>query len=275
VTDATGGAGERLDAALATRGLARSRTHAARLLAAGVVTVNGRGVVKASVRVGPDDDLLVARLDHYVSRAAHKLLGGLDAFGVDPTGRVGLDVGASTGGFTQVLLERGAREVVALDVGHGQLATPVRLDPRVTMLEGVNARYLTREQLLSLAPVAAEVDLVVADLSFISLTMVLPALVGTLGDAVAGADFVVLVKPQFEVGRQGVREGLVLDPRRRAEALTGVLWAAHDLGLGTAGVISSPVVGSAGNQEYVVHLSARTGTNPTQWLDTADEVTGA
>ena len=272
MTDPAGGAGERLDAALAARGLARSRTHAARLLAAGVVTVNGRGVVKASVRVGPHDDLRVARLDHYVSRAAHKLLAGLDAFAVDPTGRVGLDVGASTGGFTQVLLERGARQVVALDVGHGQLATPVRLDPRVTMLEGVNARYLTREQLVALAPIGAEADLVVADLSFISLGLVLPAVLDAVGP---DADFVVLVKPQFEVGRQGVREGLVVDPRLRAEAVTGVLWAAHDLGLGTAGLISSPVVGTAGNQEYVVHLSARAGTNPTEWLHTADEVTGA
>lgn len=266
------GPGERLDAALAARGLARSRTHAARLLEQGVVTVNGRGVVKASVRVTAADDVHVARLDHYVSRAAHKLLAGLDAFGVDPTGRVGLDVGASTGGFTQVLLERGARQVVALDVGHGQLAQPVRLDPRVVALEGVNARHLTRDQLVALAPVAAEADLVVADLSFISLTLVLPALVATVG---LGADFVVLVKPQFEVGRQGVREGLVVDPDLRYEAVTGVLWAAHDLGLGTAGVLASPVVGSAGNQEYVVRLSARDGTNPTEWLSTTNDLTGA
>ena len=137
---------ERLDAALASRGLARSRTHAASLIAEGLVTVDGRGVVKASVRVRHDQVIEVARLDHYVSRAAHKLLAALDGFDVDPTGRLALDVGASTGGFTQVLLERGARSVIALDVGHRQLADPVRLDPRVTSIEGVNARYLEPEE---------------------------------------------------------------------------------------------------------------------------------
>jgi 23S rRNA (cytidine1920-2'-O)/16S rRNA (cytidine1409-2'-O)-methyltransferase len=133
-------AGQRLDAALATRGLARSRTHAARLLADGLVTVNGSGVVKASSRVVETDTVEVAGLDHYVSRAAHKLVGALDAFGVDPRGRTALDVGASTGGFTQVLLERGVDHVVALDVGHGQLSPSIRSDQRVTVVEGVNAR---------------------------------------------------------------------------------------------------------------------------------------
>ena len=263
---------ERLDAALARRGLARSRTHAARLLADGLVTVNGTGAVKASARVAPTDRVEVAGLDHYVSRAAHKLVGALDAFGVDPAGRTALDVGASTGGFTQVLLERGAEHVVALDVGHGQLSPSVRSDRRVSVVEGVNARYLTAEQLRGLTDRADDVDLVVADLSFISLTMVLPALTASLG---TGADFVLLVKPQFEVGRQGVREGIVHDPALRAEAVTTVLWAAHDLGLGTAGLIPSPIVGTAGNKEYVVHFSASTGTNPTEWLSTADTTTGA
>ena len=263
---------ERLDAALARRGLARSRTHAARLLADGLVTVNGTGAVKASARVSVTDRVEVAGLDHYVSRAAHKLVGALDAFGVDPAGRTALDVGASTGGFTQVLLERGAEHVVALDVGHGQLSPSVRSDRRVSVVEGVNARYLTAEQLRGLTDRADDVDLVVADLSFISLTMVLPALTASLG---TGADFVLLVKPQFEVGRQGVREGIVHDPALRAEAVTAVLWAAHDLGLGTAGLIPSPIVGTAGNKEYVVHFSASTGTNPTEWLSTADTTTGA
>ena len=265
-------AGERLDAALARRGLARSRTHAARLLADGLVTVNGAGVVKASVRVREADRVDVAGLDHYVSRAAHKLVGALDAFGVDPRGRTALDVGASTGGFTQVLLERGADHVVALDVGHGQLSPSLRSDPRVTTVEGVNARYLSGPQLSELTSRASSVDLVVGDLSFISLTMVLPALTASVG---VDNDFVLLVKPQFEVGRQGVREGIVHDAALRNEAVTAVLWAAHDLGLGTAGLIPSPIVGTAGNKEYVVHLSASLGSNPTEWLSTAERTTGA
>jgi 23S rRNA (cytidine1920-2'-O)/16S rRNA (cytidine1409-2'-O)-methyltransferase len=270
--ETTGPVDERLDAALARRGLARSRTHAARLLADGLVTVNGTGVVKSSVRVRDHDVVAIAGLDHYVSRAAHKLVGALDAFGVDPAGRTALDVGASTGGFTQVLLERRAAHVVALDVGHGQLSPAVRSDERVTVVEGVNARYLTAEQLGGLTPRADDVDLVVADLSFISLTMVLPALTASVG---VDNDFVLLVKPQFEVGRQGVREGIVHDPALRNEAVTAVLWAAHDLGLGTAGLIPSPIVGTAGNKEYVVHFSASRGTNPTEWLSTAASTTGA
>jgi 23S rRNA (cytidine1920-2'-O)/16S rRNA (cytidine1409-2'-O)-methyltransferase len=265
-------ADERLDAALARRGLARSRTHAARLLADGLVTVNGSGVVKASSRVREQDTVEVAGLDHYVSRAAHKLTGALDAFDVDPRGRTGLDVGASTGGFTQVLLERGAEHVVALDVGHGQLSPSIRGDARVTVVEGVNARYLDREALVGLSDRAGDVDLVVADLSFISLTMVLPALVASVP---VESDFVLLVKPQFEVGRQGIREGIVHDAALRNEAVTGVLWAAHDLGLGTAGLIPSPIVGTAGNKEYVVRLSAVHGSNPTEWLSRSESTTGA
>jgi len=263
---------QRLDAALASRGLARSRTHAARLLTDGLVTVNGSGVVKASSRVVESDTVEVAGLDHYVSRAAHKLLAALDAFDVDPRGRTALDVGASTGGFTQVLLERGADHVVALDVGHAQLSPSIRGDARVTVVEGVNARYLEADQLHGLSDRASSVDLVVADLSFISLTMVLPALVASVP---VDSDFVLLVKPQFEVGRQGIREGVVHDARLRNEAVTGVLWAAHDLGLGTAGIIPSPIVGTAGNKEYVVWFSARHGSNPTEWLGRSESTTGA
>ena len=263
---------QRLDAALAARGLARSRTHAARLLADGLVTVNGSGVVKASSRVVESDTVEVAGLDHYVSRAAHKLVAALDAFDVDPRGRTALDVGASTGGFTQVLLERGADHVVALDVGHAQLSPSIRGDARVTVVEGVNARYLEADQLHGLSDRASSVDLVVADLSFISLTMVLPALVASVP---VDSDFVLLVKPQFEVGRQGIREGVVHDARLRNEAVTGVLWAAHDLGLGTAGIIPSPIVGTAGNKEYVVWFSARHGSNPTEWLGRSESTTGA
>lgn len=258
----TGERGPRLDAALASRGLARSRTHAAKLIAEGLVTVDGEPVVKASAPVGENAVLVVAETDHYVSRAAHKLVAGLDAFAVDPSGRLALDVGASTGGFTQVLLERGARRVIATDVGHGQLAPGIRSDKRVTIVEGSNARYLTAQTLAEESGIDEVPTLVVADLSFISLTTVLPALIDTVG---TGADFVLLVKPQFEVGRTGIKEGIVKTAALRDEAIMGVLWAAWDLALPTAGVISSPIAGNAGNREYLVWLSTAVGVNPTEW----------
>jgi 23S rRNA (cytidine1920-2'-O)/16S rRNA (cytidine1409-2'-O)-methyltransferase len=254
----------RLDAALAERGIARSRTHAARLIADGVVTVDGTAVLKASVKVLDSQVIALTASDHYVSRAAHKLLGALDAFGVEVNGRHALDVGASTGGFSQVLLERGAASVIALDVGHGQLAAEVADDLRVTVIEGFNARELTATSLAEAAGHPVVADLVVADLSFISLPMVLPAMVETIG---LGADYILLVKPQFEVGRTGIREGIVHDAGLRADAVTGVMWAAWDLGLPTAGVISSPIVGNAGNREYLVWLSTSAGSNPTEWTD--------
>ena len=261
----------RLDAALAARGLARSRTHAATLIASGVVTVDGRPVVKPAFRVGDDASIVVAVADHYVSRAAHKLIAALDAFGVDPSGRVALDAGASTGGFSQVLLEHGARTVLAVDVGHGQLAPQLADAPGLVSVEGCNVRSLDAPTLASLTGVDEQPSLVTADLSFISLTTVLPALRAT---ATADADFVLLVKPQFEVGRGGVREGVVRDAPLRAEAIANVLWAAFDLRLGTVGVLSSPIVGSHGNREYLVHLRAEGGTNPTEWMSRLDELAG-
>jgi 23S rRNA (cytidine1920-2'-O)/16S rRNA (cytidine1409-2'-O)-methyltransferase len=255
---------QRLDAALAERGIARSRTHAARLIAGGSVTVDGVTVIKASARVRESQELAVRGIDHYVSRAAHKLLFALDSFGVDPTGRDALDVGASTGGFTQVLLERGVESVVALDVGHGQLDRIVAIDPRVTVIEGFNARDLTAEGLDGAAHREVRVDLVVGDLSFISLTQVLPALTNTVG---LHADYVLLIKPQFEVGRTGIREGIVRDAGLRSEAVSRVLWAAWDLGLKTAGLVESPILGNAGNHEYLVWLSATAGDSPTGWTD--------
>ncbi|WP_448809681.1 TlyA family RNA methyltransferase [Agromyces bauzanensis] len=262
---------QRLDAALAARGLARSRTHAATLIAGGVVTVDGRPAVKPSVKVADAAVIEVAASDHYVSRAAHKLIAALDGFGVDPSGRVVLDAGASTGGFSQLLLERGARTVLAIDVGHGQLASELRGAPGLVLVEGCNVRNLDRARLAELTGVAEPPSLVTADLSFISLTTVLPALRETAADV---ADFVLLVKPQFEVGRGGVREGVVRDATLRAEAVSNVLWAAHDLGLGTVGVLSSPVVGSHGNHEYLVHLSASRGVNPTEWMRPVERLTG-
>lgn len=210
----------------------------------------------------------VAGGDHYVSRAAHKLLAGLDAFGVAVEGRVALDVGASTGGFTQVLCERGAATVIALDVGHGQLSPQVSADERVTVVEGFNARDLTPATLAEVAGGPVSPELVVGDLSFISLTMVIPALVQTMDPS---ADVVLLVKPQFEVGRTGIREGIVRNADLRADAVSTVLWSAWDAGLGTAGIVSSPLLGGAGNHEYVVHFSAG-GSNPTQWLERVSEL---
>jgi 23S rRNA (cytidine1920-2'-O)/16S rRNA (cytidine1409-2'-O)-methyltransferase len=254
----------RLDAAMADRGLVRSRTQAARLIAGGLVAVNGKPAVKASLLVEDHDYIEIAVLDHYVSRAAHKLIAALDSFGVSASDRLILDVGASTGGFTQVLLERGARRVIALDVGHGQLAPVLRGDSRVAVVEGFNARSMTRESLVTASSVEEVPSMVVADLSFISLGMVLPALVETVG---LEADFVLLVKPQFEVGRTGIREGVVRSAELREDAVMNVLWEAWDLGLGTAGVIPSPIAGTAGNREYLVWLSSATGGNPTGWLD--------
>lgn len=256
------GAVSRVDAALAQRGLARSRTHAARLIADGLVTVDGMPVIKASASVLESQQLAVASSDHYVSRAAHKIIAALDEFAVHPAGRLVLDVGASTGGFTQVLLERGASRVIALDVGHGQLAASIRLDARASVVEGSNARFMTAQSLASESGVVETPSMVVADLSFISLPTVLPALVATVG---LDADFVLLVKPQFEVGRTGIREGIVREPGLREDAVNGVLWAAWDLGLGTAGVLPSPIAGNSGNREYLVWLSHAVGGNPTEW----------
>ena len=233
------------------------------------MSVDGVPVAKPSTRVAPGAELAVSGDDGYVSRAAHKLVAALDAFDVDPAGRFALDIGASTGGFTQVLLERGARRVLALDVGHGQLAEPVRSDPRVAVVEGENARSLTAEAVAAWSGEAEPADLVVADLSFIPLGTVLPALVAS---AAPGADFVLLIKPQFEVGRGGVREGIVRDRALRQDAVTGVLWAAHDLGLGTAGLHPSPLLGGAGNHEYLVRFSAVAGGDPSEWRDAVSEL---
>jgi 23S rRNA (cytidine1920-2'-O)/16S rRNA (cytidine1409-2'-O)-methyltransferase len=262
---------QRLDAALAARGLARSRTQAATLIASGVVTVDGQPAVKPALKVSETATIEVAASDHYVSRAAHKLIAALDEFTVDPAGRVVLDAGASTGGFSQVLLERGARTVLAIDVGHGQLAPQLAGAEGLVLVEGCNVRNLDRDSLAALTGVPEPPSLVTADLSFISLTTVLPALRATATD---DADFVLLVKPQFEVGRGGVREGVVRDAALRSEAVANVLWTAFDLGLGTAGVLSSPIAGSHGNREYLVHLGASHGVNPTEWMRRVEQLTG-
>lgn len=262
----------RLDAALAARGLARSRTHAAALIAEGVVSVDGRIVVKPSTSVSDGSDIVVAQSDHYVSRAAHKLIAGLDAFAIDSRGRVALDMGASTGGFTQVLRERGADPVIAVDVGHGQLSPLVAEDPGVIVVEGFNVRFMTPASLAEASGVSTPPSLITGDLSFISLPLVLPAASAV---ATRDADLVLLVKPQFEVGRTAVKGGLVTDPATRSDAVMNVLWAAWDIGLGTAGIIASPIAGTHGNREYVVHLRPGAGSNPTEWMSTVNRLAGA
>jgi 23S rRNA (cytidine1920-2'-O)/16S rRNA (cytidine1409-2'-O)-methyltransferase len=239
----------RLDAELVRRGLARSREHAVTLIAEGRVAIAGRSATKPATGVEPGTPVVV-RTDpeqpSWVSRGAHKLLGALAAFPVAVEGRRSLDAGASTGGFTEVLLRRGAAEVVAVDVGYGELAWSLRTDERVHVLERTNVRSLTPEQ------IGGPVDLVVADLSFISLRLVLPALTAC---ARPGADLLPMVKPQFEVGRDRLGAGgVVRDPAHRAAAVLAVGRAAAELGWGTAGVVASPLPGPAGNVEFFLWL---------------------
>jgi 23S rRNA (cytidine1920-2'-O)/16S rRNA (cytidine1409-2'-O)-methyltransferase len=239
----------RLDAELVRRGLARSREQAAELIAGGWVAVGGQRAVKAASQVSIDAAITVMqRSDEpdYVSRGGHKLAGALAAFpDLTVAGRRCLDAGASTGGFTDVLLRAGAAHVVAADVGYGQLAWSLRTDERVTVLDRVNVRSLEPAQ------VAPPPDLVVADLSFISLTLVIPALVAC---AAPDADFLLMVKPQFEVGRDKVGEGVVRDPEVRASAVAAVAAAAGQSGLGVLGVTASPLPGPSGNVEYFLWL---------------------
>lgn len=234
----------RVDAELVRRGLARSRQQAADLISAGLVTIDGMPAAKPATAVTPSAALAVGDPHRrtWVSRGAHKLIGALDAFGIDVGGRRCLDAGASTGGFTEVLLDRGAADVVAVDVGYGQLAWTLRSDPRVRVIERTNVRDLTPEA------IGGPVDLVVADLSFISLNTVLPALTAC---STADADIVPMVKPQFEVGRERVGAGgVVSDPALRAEAVLAVAHRAAALGWRTHGVAASPLPGPSGNVEY-------------------------
>lgn len=245
----TGVARDRLDKLLVDRGLVASRERAAALVMTGSVLVGGRPVTKPGTQVDRDAEIVVRGEDHpYVSRGALKLVKGLDAFGVDPAGRVALDIGASTGGFTDVLLRRGATRVYAIDVGYGQLAWSIRSDPRVVVLERENVRTI------DLARVPEPCDLAVIDVSFISLTLVLPRIVELLRPP-AGKPIVALIKPQFEVGRDLVgKGGVVRDDTARRGAIDKVRdWAtAHDLTASDA--VESPITGPAGNVEYLILL---------------------
>ena len=240
----------RLDVVVVDRGLAASRERARALILAGQVRVNGVVVSKAGHAIDADAQITLVEPDHpYVGRGGVKLAHALDAFAIDPHGRVALDVGASTGGFTDVLLRRGAAHVVALDVGHGQFDWTLRNDPRVTVIERVNARTLTSDQL---PPGARVFDVVTMDLSFISVRQVLPAVTALLAPQ---GDLVVLVKPQFEAGRGEVgKGGLVRDPAVHARVIEEVARAANALGLTRIAITESPITGAEGNREFFLHL---------------------
>jgi 23S rRNA (cytidine1920-2'-O)/16S rRNA (cytidine1409-2'-O)-methyltransferase len=237
----------RLDLLLVERGLAPSRERARALILAGQVRVDGRTVEKAGTSVAADAPILLTVPDHpYVGRGGLKLAHALDTFAIEVRDRRGLDIGASTGGFTDVLLQRGAREVTALDVGHGQLDWRLRSDPRVIVREHVNARYLQPTDL------PGRFDVVTVDVSFISLRHILPVVPPLLAP---GADVIALVKPQFEAGRGEVRSGgLVRDTAVHTRVLDDVRAAARAVGLEPMAETPSPITGAAGNQEYLLHL---------------------
>ena len=236
----------RLDQLVFDRGLAPSRERARALILAAQVTVDGKPVSKAGAQVDPGADLALVVPDHpYVGRGGLKLAHALDAFRIDVAGREGLDIGASTGGFTDVLLQRGATRVVALDVGHGQLDWKIRNHPRVVVVENFNARHLTPGDL------PGPVDIVAIDVSFISLRQILPVLPPLLRP---GADIVALVKPQFEAGRDEVRKGIIRDPAVHQRVLVEVADAAAAVGLAKLGTETSPITGQKGNVEFLMHL---------------------
>ncbi len=240
----------RLDLELARRGIAESRESAQRLIMAGRVRVNSRPALKSDQQVAPDDVVeLVGRVSEYASRGAYKLIAALDHFAVEVAGRDALDVGASSGGFTDVLLIRGAARVIALDVGYGQIAERLRVDSRVTVVDRTNIRY-ARAADMPYTP-----DLATVDTSFISLRLVLPA---TLALCAPIAEVIALIKPQFEVGKGKVgKGGIVRDPALRKSAVDGVVEFARGIGLEVAGVIESPIEGAKGNREYLAMIRRR------------------
>jgi 23S rRNA (cytidine1920-2'-O)/16S rRNA (cytidine1409-2'-O)-methyltransferase len=258
----------RLDAELVRRGLARSREHASELVAAGKVKVSGAVAMKPATGVGADAPIVVNTSETddpgYASRGAYKLVGALEAFsGVTVKGRRCLDAGASTGGFTDVLLRNDAASVIAVDVGYGQLVWALQTDDRITVMDRTNVRTLTLEA------IGDPVDLVVSDLSFISLTLVLPALIGLVRD---DGDLVLMVKPQFEVGKERLgKGGVVRDPELRADAVRGVARKVAELGWGIEGMAASPLPGPAGNVEYFLWIRKSSSALDETMLRTAIE----
>ncbi len=249
---------QRLDLQLVELGLATSRQQAQQLIRAGKVRSGDRVLDKPGLDVLPDLPLQVEQPPRFVSRGGEKLLGALEAFPIEPAGRVCLDGGISTGGFTDCLLQRGAARVYGIDVGYGQTAWSLRSDPRVVLKERTNLRHLSPDQLYG--PGDPRPDLAVADVSFISLGLVLPALLALLADP---ADLVLLVKPQFEVGKARVgKGGVVREPAAHVDAITGVMAAAAALDLAARGLVASPITGPAGNHEYLLWLQRGSGTDP-------------
>lgn len=246
---------ERLDKLLVDRGAVSSRERARRLVMAGAVRIAERVVDKPGALVAVDAPIAVVDDDlPYVSRGGLKLAGALDAFGIDVTGRVVLDVGASTGGFTDCALQRGARSVIAIDVGYGQFAWALRSDPRVTLLERTNVRYLDPTAL------PATPDLAMVDVSFISLRLVLPPIAAAVAP---GGTIVALVKPQFEVGKGQVgKGGVVRDPALHRAAVDGVREAAQQLGLHVRGECESPLLGPKGNREFFLAFRVPGASSP-------------
>jgi 23S rRNA (cytidine1920-2'-O)/16S rRNA (cytidine1409-2'-O)-methyltransferase len=236
----------RLDQLIVDKGLASSRERARALILAGQVSVDGRPVTKAGTQIVTDADVTLIAPDHpYVGRGGLKLAHALDTFGILVAGRDALDIGASTGGFTDVLLKRGAARVVALDVGHGQIDWTLRNDPRVVVIEKFNARHLTPNDL------PGPVDLVVIDVSFISLRQILPVVPPILR---TGGDVIALVKPQFEAGRAEARKGVVRDAAVQARVIENIRAAAREVGLTPVSSVPSPITGAKGNQEFLLHL---------------------
>jgi len=241
----------RLDALLAQKGLVESREKARAMILAGQVDVGGHRALKAGTMVDVNADVRVLGPEHpYASRGGLKLAHALEVFGMDVTGALALDIGASTGGFTDALLQRGARHVIALDVGHGQLHWKLRQDPRVTVIEGSNARRLTRADL---PDIGAGVDIVVIDVSFISLALIFPVLPTLLRSS---ARVIALVKPQFEAGRKDVgKKGVVTKPEVHERVIADVTRAAAEVGLERRALTESPITGAQGNKEYLMLLT--------------------
>jgi 23S rRNA (cytidine1920-2'-O)/16S rRNA (cytidine1409-2'-O)-methyltransferase len=236
----------RLDQLVVDRGLAPSRERARALILAGQVSVAGRVASKAGTSVDEDAEVALASPDHpYVGRGGLKLAHALDTFNIDVRGREALDVGASTGGFTDVLLQQGAARVVALDVGHGQIDWKLRTDPRVVVIEHFNARHL------ALTDLPGPVDVATIDVSFISLRQILPVIPPLLRP---GADVVALVKPQFEAGRAEVRNGVIRDAEVQARVQEEIAAAAAAVGLTRVASTPSPITGQKGNVEFLLHL---------------------
>ncbi len=238
---------KRLDILMVERGLAESRERAQELIRAHAVTIHGRVMDKASAHVSDAAEIVVHEPLPYVSRGGYKLAGALDAFDINPQGMICADIGASTGGFTDVLLQRSAAKVYALDVGYGQLAWKLRQDPRVVVMDRVNVRYAER--------LPEQLDLVVIDVSFISLELILPTAKNFLKP---DGQIIALIKPQFEAGRAQVgRGGIVRDPQVHTQTVEKITRAAAALELERGGLIPSPIQGAAGNVEFLIHLKNR------------------